>query len=171
MRLQIRTCADLRTRYASSVLKRCFKTEIVLNASGSSWIIRSSLIIGAELDPEYILIYTCREEVLSMTTTRVFRSGKSQAVRIPKDYQFHTDEVVITRIGSALVLTPKELRSCGRGLCHFPMTLWKKAGRRVDDPDLMIGGHAASVNCILVTNNTQHFARMGIALKDWLQNK
>ena len=31
MRLQIRTCADLRTRYASSVLKRCFKTEIVLN--------------------------------------------------------------------------------------------------------------------------------------------
>ena len=43
-----------------------------------------------------------------MTTTRVFQSGKSQAVRIPKDYQFHTDEVVITRIGSALVLTPKE---------------------------------------------------------------
>ena len=30
MRLQIRTCADLRTRYASSVLKRCFKAEIVL---------------------------------------------------------------------------------------------------------------------------------------------
>ena len=32
MRLQIRMYADLRTRYASSVLKRCFKTEIVLLA-------------------------------------------------------------------------------------------------------------------------------------------
>ena len=43
-----------------------------------------------------------------MKTTRVFQSGKSQAVRIPKDYQFHTDEVVITRIGAALVLTTKD---------------------------------------------------------------
>ena len=60
------------------------------------------------LDRIYILIYIHIEEVLLMTTTRVFQSGKSQAVRIPKDYQFHTDEVVITRIGAALVLTPKD---------------------------------------------------------------
>ena len=58
-----------------------------------------------------------------MTTTRVFQSGKSQAVRIPKDYQFHTDEVVITRIGAALVLTPKDqLASVMRE------GLWKQAG-------------------------------------------
>ncbi len=43
-----------------------------------------------------------------MTTTRVFQSGKSQAVRIPKEFHFNTDEVVITKLGAALVLTPKE---------------------------------------------------------------
>ena len=47
----------------------------------------------------------------------------------------------------------------------------EQTGQWVDDPDMMIGGHAASVNCILVTNNTQHFARMGIELDDWLQNR
>ena len=47
----------------------------------------------------------------------------------------------------------------------------EQTGQRVDDPDMMIGGHAASVNCILVTNNMQHFARMGIELDDWLQNR
>lgn len=47
----------------------------------------------------------------------------------------------------------------------------EQAGRRVDDPDMMIGGHAASENCVLVTNNTQHFARMGISIEDWLQNR
>ncbi len=43
-----------------------------------------------------------------MTTTRVFQSGKSQAVRIPKEFHFNTNEVVITKLGAALVLTPKE---------------------------------------------------------------
>lgn len=45
---------------------------------------------------------------MNMTTTRVFQSGKSQAVRIPKEYRFHTDEVVVTQIGASLILTPKE---------------------------------------------------------------
>lgn len=41
-----------------------------------------------------------------MITTRVFQSGKSQAVRIPKEFRFDTDTVVVTRVGQALVLTP-----------------------------------------------------------------
>ncbi len=43
-----------------------------------------------------------------MTTTRVFQSGKSQAVRIPKEFRFHTDEVVINQVGAAVILTPKD---------------------------------------------------------------
>ena len=50
-------------------------------------------------------------------------------------------------------------------------SMLEQAGRRVEDPDMMIAGHAASLDCILVTNNTQHFARMGIVLEDWLQNR
>ena len=44
----------------------------------------------------------------------------------------------------------------------------EQAGIRVDDPDMMIGGHAASVGCILVTNHMKHFSRMGIALANWV---
>ncbi len=41
---------------------------------------------------------------------KVFRSGRSQAVRIPKAYRFECDEVFIEREGERIVLTPR-LRS------------------------------------------------------------
>ena len=43
-----------------------------------------------------------------MSTTKVFTNGRSQAVRIPKEYRFDVDEVFINRIGDAIVLTPVE---------------------------------------------------------------
>jgi antitoxin VapB len=42
-----------------------------------------------------------------MRTTKIFRSGNSQAVRIPKEFQLEGDEVEIQRRGSTLVLRPK----------------------------------------------------------------
>ena len=41
-----------------------------------------------------------------MTTTKVFTSGRSQAVRIPKEYRFDVGEVVINKIGDMVTLTP-----------------------------------------------------------------
>ena len=41
-----------------------------------------------------------------METTRVFYIGESQAVCIPKEYQFDVDEVYVTRIGNILILVP-----------------------------------------------------------------
>ena len=43
-----------------------------------------------------------------MTTTRVFKSGNSQAVRIPKEFAFEREgvELEISRDGDALVLRP-----------------------------------------------------------------
>ena len=38
---------------------------------------------------------------------KVFRSGNSQAVRLPKDFRFETSEVEISREGDALILRPK----------------------------------------------------------------
>ena len=43
-----------------------------------------------------------------METARVFTSGRSQAVRIPKEYRFNVDEVYINKVGDALILTPVE---------------------------------------------------------------
>jgi len=42
-----------------------------------------------------------------MTTTRVFQSGNSQAVRIPKEYQLNVSEIEIFRRGDELVLREK----------------------------------------------------------------
>ena len=41
-----------------------------------------------------------------METTRVFYIGESQAVCLPKEYQFDVDEVYVTRIGNVLLLVP-----------------------------------------------------------------
>ncbi|MCC2638455.1 MAG: AbrB/MazE/SpoVT family DNA-binding protein [Moraxellaceae bacterium] len=42
-----------------------------------------------------------------MATTRVFKSGNSQAVRLPRDFQFDVDEVEILRRGEEIVLRKK----------------------------------------------------------------
>ncbi len=41
-----------------------------------------------------------------METAKVFTTGRSQAVRIPKEYRFNVDEVFINKIGDAVILTP-----------------------------------------------------------------
>ncbi len=41
-----------------------------------------------------------------METTRLFYSGNSQAVRLPKEFRFSEDRVYIKRLGNAVVLLP-----------------------------------------------------------------
>ena len=38
---------------------------------------------------------------------KVFQSGNSQAVRLPKDFRFNVDEVEVTREGDAVILRPR----------------------------------------------------------------
>jgi antitoxin VapB len=44
----------------------------------------------------------------TMKTAKVFRSGNSQAVRIPKEFQLEGEEVVILRQGGSLLLRPRK---------------------------------------------------------------
>lgn len=37
---------------------------------------------------------------------RVFKTGRSQAVRLPKEFRFESDTVLVHREGSAVVLEP-----------------------------------------------------------------
>ena len=46
-------------------------------------------------------------ETLTLHTTKPFMSGRSQAIRIPKEYQFDDTEVIINRVGDSLIITPK----------------------------------------------------------------
>ena len=41
-----------------------------------------------------------------MDTAKLFSSGRSQAVRLPKQYRFEGDSVLIKRVGRAVVLLP-----------------------------------------------------------------
>ena len=43
-----------------------------------------------------------------MICTKVFISGNSQAVRIPKEFHIDFSELFIKKIGSSIILTPKE---------------------------------------------------------------
>lgn len=40
-------------------------------------------------------------------TARVFMTNRSQAVRLPKEFQFETDEVVIRKVGADVILSPR----------------------------------------------------------------
>ena len=42
-----------------------------------------------------------------MMTAKVFENGRSQAVRLPKEYRFTSDEVMVNKIGEIVILMPK----------------------------------------------------------------
>ena len=44
---------------------------------------------------------------LTPDTAKIFTTGRSQAVRLPKAYRFNTKEVSIERQGDAVILRPK----------------------------------------------------------------
>ena len=43
----------------------------------------------------------------TMETTKIFMSGRSQAVRLPKAYRLEGTEVFIKKVGNAIVLIPE----------------------------------------------------------------
>ena len=42
-----------------------------------------------------------------MMTAKLFENGRSQAVRLPKEFRFEGDEVMIGKVGDIVVLSPK----------------------------------------------------------------
>jgi len=43
-----------------------------------------------------------------MNTARIFSNGGSQAVRLPKQFRFQTDEVIVQQLGDAVILVSKD---------------------------------------------------------------
>ena len=48
-----------------------------------------------------------------MMTAKIFENGRSQAVRLPKEYRFNDDEVAVNKIGDVVILMPKENKWSG----------------------------------------------------------
>ena len=43
-----------------------------------------------------------------MMTAKVFENGRSQAIRLPKECRFTSDEVMVNKIGDIVILLPKQ---------------------------------------------------------------
>jgi antitoxin VapB len=41
-----------------------------------------------------------------METAKLFQNGKSQAVRLPKEFRFTSDRVYLKKLGNAVILLP-----------------------------------------------------------------
>lgn len=48
-----------------------------------------------------------------MMTAKVFENGRSQAVRLPKECRFDSDEIAVNKIGDVVMLMPKENKWAG----------------------------------------------------------
>jgi len=58
---------------------------------------------------------------IDMQTARLFSNGRSQAVRLPKEYQFRGENVYIQKVGEAVILVPfdKDWETFLHGLNSF----------------------------------------------------
>jgi antitoxin VapB len=70
-----------------------------------------------------------------MQTAKLFQNGRSQAVRLPKEFQFNGKEVYIQKHGEAIILTPHE-------------KAWKVFLEGIDEftPDFMIEGRDQGID-------------------------
>jgi antitoxin VapB len=77
----------------------------------------------------YILVY-------AMKTAKLFRNGRSQAVRLPKEFRFAGDEVVVRRSGKRVILEPKARRRWPAGYWQS----WRKVPADFGVPDPLPAG-------------------------------
>jgi antitoxin VapB len=47
------------------------------------------------------------KKAVKRAIAKVFMTGRSQAVRLPKEFRFDCDEVLVERDGQRLILTPR----------------------------------------------------------------
>ena len=68
-------------------------------------------------------------------TAKVFENGRSQAIRLPKECRFSSDEVMVNKIGDIVILLPKQNK-------------WDSFMRAVDmfSDDFMADGRATDIS-------------------------
>jgi hypothetical protein len=65
-----------------------------------------------------------------VATAKLFRNGRSQAVRLPKEFRFEGGEVSVRREGDAVILEPLRARD-------WPKGYWRRWGKATRDLDLI----------------------------------
>lgn len=70
----------------------------------------TALCLTFDLKLIYIIVCINNNDLpeVPMKTAKVFITGRSQAVRLPKEFRFTGDDVFINKIGNIVVLIPKD---------------------------------------------------------------
>ena len=70
-----------------------------------------------------------------MMNAKVFENGRSQAIRLPKECRFSSDEVMVNKIGDIVILLPKQSK-------------WDSFIRAIDmfSDDFMADGRATDIS-------------------------
>lgn len=70
-----------------------------------------------------------------MMTAKVFENGRSQAIRLPKECRFTSDEVLVNKIGDIVIVLPKQNK-------------WDSFMRAIDmfSDDFMADGRAIDIS-------------------------
>jgi antitoxin VapB len=76
-----------------------------------------------------------RKKVINMMTAKVFENGRSQAIRLPKECRFTSDEVLVNKIGDIVIVLPKQNK-------------WDSFMRAIDmfSDDFMADGRAIDIS-------------------------
>lgn len=61
-------------------------------------------------------------KVILMNTAKIFTTGRSQAVRLPKEYRFEAESVFVKKIDDMVILIPKDKvwENFSKSLDKFP---------------------------------------------------
>ena len=73
-----------------------------------------------------------------METAKLFQTGRSQAVRLPKAFRFEGEEVFIKRVGNGVLLIPKDKKpwqSMLDSLEKFEGTIERNQPEKPDERD------------------------------------
>jgi antitoxin VapB len=72
--------------------------------------------------------------LLYMKTAKIFKSGNSQALRLPKEFRFHSKEVEIFKRGKDIIIRekPKNLKHAFELLASMPEDFF--SAEREDQP-------------------------------------
>ena len=88
---------------------------------------------------------TARSETTPNARAKILTNGRSQAVRLPRQFRFEGKEVAIRKEGEAVVLEPVTKRK-------WPAGYWQRIDRCAKDLDLgrvvPIGGRLLDIDCV-----------------------
>src|SRR5437763_1499836 len=105
------------------------------------------------------------------TTAKIFKSGRSQAVRLPKEFRFEGKEVRVSRHGRGVLLKPMEIlvfddedaKVAGNIRAELELQ-----GRPIGPYDCLIAAQGLRRNLCVVTANIGEFSRVrGLRWENW----